>query len=125
VRAAASGARKRGGDDAAGDRRRGGDGKNGNNGGPDSTPGERARQFPLSRRPTHYVRGEEEAAAAGGGAMKRKWCVLCRSTFLLVNTILVRLELWKSVMVIIIFGPPQTYAYATLRQRWQVIRLAI
>ena len=30
------------------------------------------------------VRGEEEAAAAVGGAMpKRKWCVLCLSTFLL------------------------------------------
>jgi len=29
------------------------------------------------------VRGEEEATAAVGGAMKRKWCVLCRSTFLL------------------------------------------
>ncbi len=30
--------------------------------------------------------------------------------------ILVQLELWESVMVIIIFGPPLTYAYATLRQ---------
>jgi short subunit fatty acids transporter len=32
------------------------------------------------------------------------------------NTILVKLELWESVMVIIIFGLPLTYAYATLRQ---------
>ena len=32
------------------------------------------------------------------------------------NTILVKLELWESVMVIIVFGLPQTYAYATLRQ---------
>jgi hypothetical protein len=30
--------------------------------------------------------------------------------------ILVKLELWESVMVIIIFGLPLTYAYATLRQ---------
>jgi hypothetical protein len=28
----------------------------------------------------------------------------------------VKLELWESVMVIIIFGLPLTYAYATLRQ---------
>jgi hypothetical protein len=35
---------------------------------------------------------------------------------LLGNTILVKLELWESVMVIIIFGLPLTYAYATLRQ---------
>ena len=27
-----------------------------------------------------------------------------------------KLELWESVMVIIIFGLPPTYAYATLRQ---------
>jgi hypothetical protein len=32
------------------------------------------------------------------------------------NTILVKLELWESVMVIISFGLPLTYAYATLRQ---------
>ncbi len=32
------------------------------------------------------------------------------------NTILVKLELWESVMVIITFGLPLTYAYATLRQ---------
>jgi hypothetical protein len=32
------------------------------------------------------------------------------------NTILVKLELWESVMVIINFGLPLTYAYATLRQ---------
>ncbi len=32
------------------------------------------------------------------------------------NTILVKFELWQSVMVIIIFGLPLTYAYATLRQ---------
>jgi hypothetical protein len=32
------------------------------------------------------------------------------------NTILVKLELWESVMVIIIFGLPLTYAYAMLRQ---------
>jgi hypothetical protein len=31
-------------------------------------------------------------------------------------TILVKLELWESVMVIISFGLPLTYAYATLRQ---------
>ena len=31
------------------------------------------------------------------------------------NTILVKLELWESVMVIINFGLPLTYAYATLR----------
>ena len=36
--------------------------------------------------------------------------------FKLGNTILVKLELWESVMVIIIFGLPLTYAYATLRQ---------
>jgi hypothetical protein len=35
---------------------------------------------------------------------------------LLGNTILVKLELWESVMVIISFGLPLTYAYATLRQ---------
>ena len=38
------------------------------------------------------------------------------STILLGNTILVKLELWESVMVIIIFGLPLTYDYATLRQ---------
>jgi len=32
------------------------------------------------------------------------------------NTILVKLELWESIMVIIIFGLPLTYAYATLQQ---------
>ena len=32
------------------------------------------------------------------------------------STILAKLELWESVMVIIIFGLPLTYAYATLRQ---------
>jgi hypothetical protein len=32
------------------------------------------------------------------------------------NTILVKLELWESVMVIISFGLPLNYAYATLRQ---------
>ena len=32
------------------------------------------------------------------------------------NTILVKLELWESVMVIKHFGLPLTYAYATLRQ---------
>jgi hypothetical protein len=32
------------------------------------------------------------------------------------NTILVKLELWESVIVIINFGLPLTYAYATLRQ---------
>ncbi len=37
-------------------------------------------------------------------------------TEILGNTILVKLELWESVMVIIFFGLPQTYAYATLRQ---------
>ena len=37
---------------------------------------------------------------------------------LLGNTILVKLELWESVMVIIIFGLPLTYAYATL---WQSV----
>ncbi len=36
--------------------------------------------------------------------------------FLLGNTLLVKLELWESVMVIISFGLPLTYAYATLRQ---------
>jgi len=39
-----------------------------------------------------------------------------RSQRKLGNTILVKLELWESVMVIIIFGLPLTYAYATLRQ---------
>ena len=38
------------------------------------------------------------------------------------NTILVKLELWESVMVIIIVGLPLTYAYATLRKVWQVVR---
>jgi len=32
------------------------------------------------------------------------------------SRILVKLELWESVMVIISFGLPLTYAYATLRQ---------
>jgi hypothetical protein len=32
------------------------------------------------------------------------------------NTILVKLKLWESVMVIIFFGLPLTYAYPTLRQ---------
>ena len=32
------------------------------------------------------------------------------------NTILVKLELWESVMVIISFGLPLTFTYATLRQ---------
>ena len=34
------------------------------------------------------------------------------------NTILVKLELWESIMVIIIFGLPLTYAYAML---WQSV----
>ena len=34
------------------------------------------------------------------------------------NTILVKLELWETVMVIIMFGLPLTYAYATL---WQSV----
>jgi hypothetical protein len=38
-----------------------------------------------------------------------------RVEYLLGNTILVIVELWESVMVIIIFGLPLTYAYATLR----------
>jgi hypothetical protein len=38
------------------------------------------------------------------------------------NTILVKLELWESVMVIISFGLPLTYAYTTPRKVWQVIR---
>ena len=38
-----------------------------------------------------------------------------RVEYLLGNTILVKVELWESVMVIIIFGLPLTYAYATLR----------
>jgi hypothetical protein len=40
----------------------------------------------------------------------------CLRCILLGNTILVKLELWESVIVIIIFGLPLTYAYATLRQ---------
>ena len=43
--------------------------------------------------------------------MKIRWCV-----GRLGNTILVKLEVWESVMVIISFGLPLTYAYATLRQ---------
>ena len=37
-------------------------------------------------------------------------------SYILGNTILVKLELWESVMVIISFGLPLTYAYTTLRQ---------
>ena len=40
---------------------------------------------------------------------------------LLGNTILVKLELWESVMVIIFFGLPLTYAYG-FGKVWQVIR---
>ena len=40
----------------------------------------------------------------------------CPTLQLIGNTILVKLELWESVMVIIIVGLPLTYAYAALRQ---------
>jgi hypothetical protein len=51
------------------------------------------------------------------GVCRRAYSVHSTCFFLSTRyTILVKLELWESVMVIISFGLPLTYAYATLRQ---------
>jgi hypothetical protein len=69
--------------------------------------------FSVLHNPIQFPLGREKYKILFSVCLKYN---MIHDRYLLGNTILVKLELWESVMLRISFGLPLTYAYATLRQ---------